>query len=75
MLTTEISSNQIKIEKARKRVERWLLRNKDYINMTGIEKDIGAPKGLIQKFIKYGVKIKDPWVCVIHQKLEEISYL
>ena len=75
MLTTEISPNQIKIDKARKRVERWLLTNKDFINMTGIEKEIGAPKGLIQKFIKYNVKIKDHWICTIHQKLEEISYL
>ncbi|GAA4271106.1 hypothetical protein U6A24_04335 [Aquimarina gracilis] len=46
----------------RKRVEKWLLKNQRYINITAIEKEISAPKGLIQKFVKYDKKINDKWI-------------
>ncbi len=46
----------------RKRVEKWLLRNQQYINITAIEKEISAPKGLVQKFVKYDKKINDKWI-------------
>ncbi|MBP2830818.1 hypothetical protein J8281_01345 [Aquimarina sp. U1-2] len=46
----------------RKRVEKWLLKNQKYINITAIEKEISAPKGLVQKFVKYDKKIHDKWI-------------
>jgi len=46
----------------RKRVERWLIKNHRYINITAIEKEISAPKGLVQKFVKYDKKINDKWI-------------
>ncbi len=46
----------------RKRVEKWLLNNHRYINITAIEKEISAPKGLVQKFVKYDKKINDKWI-------------
>ncbi len=46
----------------RKRVEKWLINNHRYINITAIEKEIAAPKGLVQKFVKYDKKINDKWI-------------
>jgi len=46
----------------RKRVERWLIKNQQFINITAIEKEISAPKGLVQKFVKYDKKINDKWI-------------
>ncbi|WP_109299329.1 hypothetical protein [Aquimarina sp. AU474] len=46
----------------RKRVEKWLINNHRYINITAIEKEISAPKGLVQKFVKYDKKINDKWI-------------
>lgn len=57
----------------RKRVERWLLKNQDYINITAIEKEISAPKGLIQKFIKYDKTIHDKWIDPLHEILKSIT--
>ena len=51
-----------KRQKDRKRVEKWLLNNHRYINITAIEKEISAPKGLVQKFVKYDKKINDKWI-------------
>ncbi|AXT63134.1 hypothetical protein D1816_23245 [Aquimarina sp. AD10] len=51
-----------KRQNSRKRVEKWLIRNQQYINITAIEKEISAPKGLIQKFVKYDKKINDKWI-------------
>lgn len=51
-----------KIRNNRKRVEKWLIANQKYINITAIEKEISAPKGLIQKFVKYDKKINDKWI-------------
>ncbi len=50
----------------RKRLERWLIKNQKFINITAIEKEVSAPKGLVQKFIKYDKKIHDKWVTPIH---------
>ncbi|MFL1895873.1 hypothetical protein ACJRPK_09235 [Aquimarina sp. 2-A2] len=57
----------------RKRVERWLLKNQNYINITAIEKEISAPKGLIQKFIKYDKIIHDKWIAPLHEILKSIT--
>ncbi len=46
----------------RKRVEKWLHKNHKYINLTALEKEISAPKGLVQKFVKYDKKINDKWM-------------
>lgn len=52
----------IKVQNDRKRVEKWLIKNHKYINITAIEKEISAPKGLVQKFVKYDKKINDKWI-------------
>ncbi|MBQ4820485.1 hypothetical protein [Aquimarina sp. MMG016] len=62
-----------RLAKDRKRVERWLLKNQKFINITGIEKEITAPKGLVQKFIKYDKKINDKWIDPLHTVIKEIS--
>ncbi len=57
----ELMSPKIR-QNNRKRVEKWLLKNQQYINITAIEKEISAPKGLVQKFVKYDKKIHDKWI-------------
>ncbi|MDY8134244.1 hypothetical protein [Aquimarina sp. 2201CG5-10] len=57
----------------RKRLERWLIENQRFINITGIEKEISAPKGLLQKFIKYDKKINDKWIDPLHTVVKEIT--
>ncbi|GAA4112008.1 hypothetical protein GCM10022393_10150 [Aquimarina addita] len=68
-----MSTDQKQLEKSRKRVEKWLMNNKAFINITGIEKHISAPKGLVQKFIKYDKKINDKWIEPLHGVIKEIS--
>ncbi len=61
MITGELVSPKKKLNN-RKRVENWLIKNHRYINITAIEKEISAPKGLVQKFVKYDKKINDDWI-------------
>ncbi|SHJ22155.1 hypothetical protein [Aquimarina spongiae] len=61
MMQEELVSPK-KRQNDRKRVEKWLLNNHRYINITAIEKEISAPKGLVQKFVKYDKKINDKWI-------------
>ena len=61
-MISEQSISSKKRQNNRKRVERWLIKNQKYINITAIEKEISAPKGLVQKFIKYDKKINDKWI-------------
>ena len=61
------------LQKNRKRVEKWLINNQNFINITGIEKEISAPKGLVQKFIKYDKKINDKWINPLHGVLKRIA--
>ncbi len=61
MISVELASPK-KRQNNRKRVEKWLIKNHRYINITAIEKEISAPKGLVQKFVKYDKKINDKWI-------------
>ncbi|KAA1246731.1 hypothetical protein [Aquimarina sp. RZ0] len=68
-----MSQEKKQLEKNRKRVEKWLMSNQRFINITGIEKEISAPKGLVQKFIKYDKKINDKWINPLHGVIKVIS--
>lgn len=72
-MSQEQAAEQKQLSKSRKRVERWLMNNKKFINITGIEKEISAPKGLIQKYIKYDKKINDKWIEPIHGVIKKIT--
>ncbi len=63
------------LSKNRKRVEKWLINNQRFINITGIEKEISAPKGLVQKYIKYDKKINDKWINPLHGIIKKITSL
>ncbi|WP_103071916.1 hypothetical protein [Aquimarina sediminis] len=62
-----------KIQNNRKRVEKWLVNNQRYINITAIEKEISAPKGLIQKFVKYDKKINDKWIDPLYNVIKRFT--
>ncbi len=62
-----------KIQNNRKRVEKWLLNNHKYINITAIEKEISAPKGLVQKFVKYDKKINDKWINPLYHVIKRFT--
>lgn len=68
----ELESSK-KLKNNRKRVEKWLISNQRFINITGIEKEISAPKGLVQKFIKYDKKINDKWIDPLHGVIKKIT--
>ncbi|WP_299257542.1 hypothetical protein [uncultured Aquimarina sp.] len=72
-MSKEDLEQQKQLQKNRKRVEKWLISNQDFINITGIEKEISAPKGLVQKFIKYDKKINDKWINPLHEVLKRIA--
>ncbi len=57
----------------RKRVEKWLIKNHKYINITAIEKEISAPKGLVQKFVKYDKKINDKWISPLYTVIKKFT--
>ncbi|GAA4277639.1 hypothetical protein [Aquimarina mytili] len=62
-----------KIQNNRKRVEKWLINNHKYINITAIEKEISAPKGLVQKFVKYDKKINDKWINPLYYVIKRFT--
>ncbi|MEW7292513.1 hypothetical protein [Aquimarina sp. 2304DJ70-9] len=62
-----------KILNNRKRVEKWLINNHKYINITAIEKEISAPKGLVQKFVKYDKKINDKWISPLYVVIKRFT--
>ncbi len=62
-----------KTQNNRKRVEKWLRNNQKYINITAIEKEIAAPKGLVQKFIKYNKKINDKWIDPLYGVIKQFT--
>jgi len=72
-MSKEELEQQKQLQKNRKRVEKWLINNQKFINITGIEKEISAPKGLVQKFIKYDKKINDKWINPLHEVLKRIA--
>ncbi|SEL93450.1 hypothetical protein SAMN04487910_3634 [Aquimarina amphilecti] len=72
-MSKEELEQQKQLQKNRKRVEKWLISNQNFINITGIEKEISAPKGLVQKFIKYDKKINDKWINPLHEVLKRIA--
>ncbi|WP_378177507.1 hypothetical protein [Aquimarina sp. SS2-1] len=72
-MSKEDLEQQKQLQKNRKRVEKWLISNQKFINITGIEKEISAPKGLVQKFIKYDKKINDKWINPLHDVLKRIA--
>ncbi|AXT53123.1 hypothetical protein D1818_20690 [Aquimarina sp. BL5] len=72
-MSKEDLEQQKQLQKNRKRVEKWLINNQNFINITGIEKEISAPKGLVQKFIKYDKKINDKWINPLHEVLKRIA--
>lgn len=63
------------LRKKRNKVENWLKKNQRFINFTGIEKEISAPKGLVQKFIKYDKRVNDKWIEPLHGVVKEITSL
>ncbi len=62
-----------KILNNRKRVEKWLVKNHKYINITALEKEISAPKGLVQKFVKYDKKINDKWINPLYSIIKRFT--
>ncbi|TSE06449.1 MULTISPECIES: hypothetical protein [Aquimarina] len=72
MMLEEVVSTK-KIKNNRKRVEKWLLNNQRYINITAIEKEISAPKGLVQKFVKYDKKINDKWIEPLYSVIKRFT--
>ncbi len=74
-MSQQQQDDQKALSKNRKRVEKWLLNNQRFINITGIEKEISAPKGLVQKFIKYDKKINDKWINPLHDVVKKITSL
>ncbi|RKN06425.1 hypothetical protein D7035_20970 [Aquimarina sp. AD1] len=72
-MSKEELEQQKQLQKNRKRVEKWLINNQNFINIIGFEKEISAPKGLVQKFIKYDKKINDKWINPLHEVLKRIA--
>ena len=72
-MSEELVLNDKKTKNNRKRVERWLLNNQKYINITAIEKEISAPKGLVQKYIKYNKKINDKWIDPLYSVIKQFT--
>lgn len=66
LIKIPISKTDKELYKKRKKVEKWLNENNHFINITSIEKSLELPKGLIQKFVKYRVNIKDKHIDGLH---------
>ncbi|WP_438710273.1 hypothetical protein ACSTS3_14480 [Aquimarina muelleri] len=57
----------------RQKVELWLLKNKDIINGTGMDKRLDFPRGTIQKFLKYNRSLNVKRIDAIYKFLKEIG--
>ncbi|WP_152538620.1 hypothetical protein [Aquimarina macrocephali] len=58
--------------KGRKKIEYWLIKNQTIINISGLENECGIPRGRIQKFIKYGSKLRDSEIEALENHIKNI---
>ncbi len=57
----------------REKIEKWLLKNQAFFNNQAIEREIGASKGSIQKFLKYNRKINDERIDAIGKLIKKMN--
>lgn len=63
----------MQLKTKRRKVENWLKSRSEFINITGIEKSLNSPKGLVQKFIKYDRKIHDKYIESLYDRIKMIT--
>ncbi|UZO79736.1 hypothetical protein NBT05_12335 [Aquimarina sp. ERC-38] len=57
----------------RMKIESWLLTNYELINKQALDRKIDAPKGTVQKFIKYGKRINDERIRKLYKVIYELT--
>ncbi len=70
MLSPEELKEKKLLKNQRRRVEKWLDKNHKYVNITALEREIEAPKGLIQKYVKYDKPMTDRWIAPLHSVMK-----
>jgi len=61
------------LKNKRKKAETWLIKNKRFINYSGIERKINAPKGMVQQFAKYGKPISDKYIESLYDLINNMT--
>lgn len=54
-------------------VRKWLIDNEKFINYRSLEREINAPRGIIQKWIKYDFKMPEKWIDKLHPLIKRIT--
>lgn len=55
----------------RKKIEGWLLRNKEFLKYQPIEEKLELTRGTLQKFLKYGRKMNDEVITKFEKFIED----
>ncbi|WP_299221205.1 hypothetical protein [uncultured Aquimarina sp.] len=63
------------LEKRRKKVEDWLIKNQNFIKYASFEKEINSKGDIIQKWIKYRKPFADKWIQPIELLIIKIKEL
>ncbi|MEW7289622.1 hypothetical protein [Aquimarina sp. 2304DJ70-9] len=58
----------------RNQIERWIMSNYHFLNLSAIERELGIPKGTLQKFYKYDRKLDYKWIDLISEFARSISF-
>lgn len=59
----------------RERVQTWLRKNAHLINNSAFDREVGSPKGTLQKYMKYGKKLNDKYIKNLDKVIKEMSVI
>ena len=54
-------------------LKNWLMENNRFINYRSLEREINCPRGIIQKWVKYDMKIPEKWIDPIYGLIIKIT--
>ncbi|UZO80848.1 hypothetical protein NBT05_18150 [Aquimarina sp. ERC-38] len=61
------------LETKRKKVEKWLMEKNRFYNKTAFEQELGLPKGVVQKFVKYNKPFHDKHVDPLYSMIKRMT--
>lgn len=54
-------------------LKNWLIENNGFINYRSLEREINCPRGIIQKWVEYDMKIPEKWINPLYSLIENIT--
>ncbi len=62
----------MKLREKRRMTEKWLLANYRFMNLRALERAIKCPRGILQKYVMYDIKIPEKWIDPLYILIKKI---